>query len=225
MLKRLAVAALLACTPVALAAPPPKATRPAPAKLPGDTQTVSVSADGEYALGSPAAKVVVTEYGAPTCPYCKQWHDRVYTAIRRDYIDTGKIRFAFRELPSHNPPVDAAIFGIARCVAKDKYFAVIDEAFKRQDAIEASNRTAGGPLPLLQALASDFGVTPDKFMGPCLDSPALKARLGAVQQLATGDKVPGTPAILINGAMIPDAAMDDDNALRALLDKAIAAAR
>jgi protein-disulfide isomerase len=235
MLKRIVLVATLALAPAALAAPPPKAakpaaaprpapSKPAPAKPKSDAQAVTVSADGEYVLGSPKAKVVVTEYGAPTCPYCKQWHDSVYVQLRRDYIDTSKIRFAYRELPSHNPPVDSAIFGIARCAAPASYFAVIDEAFSRQAAIEASNRTPEGPLPLLKALAGDFGVTPDKLMGPCLDGPALKARLGAVQQLAARDNVPGTPTVLIDGVMVPDAAMDDYKALRALLDKAIAAA-
>jgi len=227
---------LLACAPMAAAEPPPaKAAASKPAAKPkppvaakpavASPRTVTVTPEGEYVLGSPSAKVVVTEYGAPTCPYCKQWHDKVYTQLRRNYIDTGKVRFAFRELPSHNPPVDMAIFAIARCAATDKYFTVIDKAFARQEQIEASNRQQGGPLPLLQALAGEVGVTPDKFMGPCLDSPTLKTRLGAVQQLAARDKAPGTPAILIDGAMISDAAMDDYKALRALLDAAVAAAK
>jgi protein-disulfide isomerase len=225
MLKRLVLAALFACAPAALAAPPQKAGRPAAAKPQGDVQTVTVSAEGEYMLGSPKAKVVITEYGAPTCPYCKQWHDKVYAQLKRDYIDAGKIRFAFRELPSHNPPVDSAIFAIARCATKENYFAIIDKAFERQDEIEASNRSPEGPLPLLKALAGDFGITPDRFMGPCLDSSALKARLAAVQQLAARDKTPGTPTLLINGVMVADAAMDDYKALRGLIDKAIDGAR
>lgn len=225
MLKRLVLAIVLACAPAALAAPPHKAARPAPAKPLADGQTVTVSADGEYVLGSPKAKTVITEYGAPTCPYCKQWHDKVFAQLKRDYIDAGKVRFAFRELPSHNPPVDGAIFAIARCAPKEKYFAIIDAAFERQTEIEASNRAPEGPLPLLKAFAGEFGITPDRFVGPCLDSPALKARLGAVQQLAGRDKVPGTPTLLIDGVLVPDAAMDDYKALGALIDKAIDVAR
>src|SRR5215813_10168756 len=77
---------------------------------------------GDAFLGPADAKVVVTEYGAPTCPGCKAWHDQYWAQIKSSYVDTGKIKFIFREFPSHNPPVDAAIFSIARCTDAKEFF-------------------------------------------------------------------------------------------------------
>ena len=74
--------------------------------------------EGDSFVGPADAKVTVIEYGAPTCGACKSWHDQAWTQLKTSYIDSGKIKFVFREFPSHNPPVDAAIFSLARCAAE-----------------------------------------------------------------------------------------------------------
>src|SRR5690349_19879410 len=84
--------------------------------------------EGDSFLGAADAKVTVVEYGARTCPICKAWHDDNWKQLKSAYIDTNKIKFVLRELPSHNQAVDAAIFAIARCAGPKKYFDVIDEA-------------------------------------------------------------------------------------------------
>ena len=98
--------------------------------------------EGDRFLGPADAKVTVIEYGAPTCPGCKSWHSQNWSQLKSGYIDTGKIKFIFREFPSHNPPVDAAIFSLARCAGTVDWFPLIDEAFARQEAIEIASRSA-----------------------------------------------------------------------------------
>jgi protein-disulfide isomerase len=197
--------------------------QPAAAQALPAASTVTVSSEGDITLGSPAARVVLTEYGAPTCPICKAWHDQVYMSIKRDFIATGRIRFAFRELPSHNPPVDAAIFGLARCVDKSQYFNLLDEAFARQAAIETASRSANGPVAALIDLGGRFGLSSERAQA-CWNDTALRERLAAVRAMGERQNVEGTPTLFINGQPVPQGAYGPRE-LAAALEAAIQAAR
>ncbi|MBI1362314.1 MAG: thioredoxin domain-containing protein [Alphaproteobacteria bacterium] len=177
---------------------------------------------GDAFLGPANAKVVMTEFAAPTCPVCKGWHDQVFSKIRANYIDTNKIKFVLRELPSHNPPVDAAIFGIARCAGQGEFFKVIDDAFDKRDEIEKAAMSGDGPRGALTELAKRHGVSADRFEA-CVKSPDLMKRLKDVEDDAQARGVEGTPTLFIDGQKVPETDYMYD-ALSARLDAALAAA-
>ena len=85
---------------------------------------------GDMALGPENASVTIVEYASMTCPHCAAFTAEVFPKIKAAYIDTGKVRFIFREFPLDL--VAAAGSMMARCIAKDdaqKYFAVVDVLF------------------------------------------------------------------------------------------------
>jgi len=84
------------------------------------------AATGDMALGAPdGAKVTVVEYASVTCPHCAAWQEETWPAFKAAFVDTNKVRYVFRELPT--PPANVAVAGfmIARCAGEDKYFDVI----------------------------------------------------------------------------------------------------
>src|SRR5260370_20066074 len=88
----------------------------------------------EMALGSANASVTITEYASMTCSHCATFNANVFPKIKSEYIDTGKVRYVFREFPLDIKAEVASM--LARCIAKDdagKYFAVIDMLFKKLD--------------------------------------------------------------------------------------------
>ena len=88
----------------------------------------------DMALGPANATVTITEYASMTCPHCAAFTETVFPKIKSEYIDTGKIRYVFREFPLDIKAAAGAM--LARCIAKDdsgKYFAVIDMLFKQQN--------------------------------------------------------------------------------------------
>src|SRR5262245_44066913 len=93
---------------------------------------------GEMAMGPESAKVTVIEYASASCPHCAEFYKTTFPALKKDYIDTGKIRFIFREFP-HNQAALAA-FMLARCAPPDKYFPLIDLFFTEQEKWLASPR-------------------------------------------------------------------------------------
>ena len=176
---------------------------------------------GDAIMGAAEAKVTLIEFAAPTCPVCKGWHDQVFAKIKAAYIDTNKIKFSLRELPSHNPPVDAAIFAIARCSGPGEYFKVIDEAFEKRDEIEKASQGPDGARPALTDLAKRHGVSAERFE-VCLKAPENAQRLQDVQADAEKRGVQGTPTLFLNDEKVPEDGYQFD-ALSAKINAALAA--
>jgi protein-disulfide isomerase len=173
---------------------------------------------GFISAGNPTAKLLLIEFAAPTCPVCKGWNDEVWPEIKSRYVDSGKIRYELHELPSHNPPVDAAVFGLARCVGADQSLEVIHSAFNRQRAIENATHSPGGAKTELLKLAKEFSKNEQQF-DACLNDPKLSDHLTLVETEAEQLKVSGTPTLFLNGKMAPN----DLASLSAMIDQQLAA--
>src|SRR4030081_2505190 len=88
----------------------------------------------DMVLGSPKASVTIIEYASMSCPHCAAFEENVIPMLKSKYIDTGAVRFVFREFPLDIKA--AAVSMLARCIAKDdaaKFFGAVDTLFKQQD--------------------------------------------------------------------------------------------
>ena len=120
---------------------------------------------GERSLGNDDAPVVMIEYGSLTCTNSAEFNAVYWPSIKADFVDTGKVRFIFREFPLDNLALRA--FMILRCVPEDRYFSTLDlilneqSAWRNKDAIRELARlmqTVGVSKREFQACASDRGV-------------------------------------------------------------------
>ena len=151
-------------------------------------------AEGEMAMGPETAKVTVVEYASASCPHCANFYKTTFPELKKEYIDTGKIRFIFREFP-HNQPALAA-FMLARCAPKEKYFPLIDMFFTQQDSwLEA-------PLEGLQKIAQLAGFTKESF-DACLKNDEVAKGIMSVRDRAANEfEVTGIPTFFINGQLL-----------------------
>jgi protein-disulfide isomerase len=151
-------------------------------------------AEGDMAMGPDTAKVTIVEYASASCPHCANFYKTTFPELKKDYIDTGKIRFIFREFP-HNQPALAA-FMLARCAPKEKYFPLVDMFFTEQDTwLEA-------PLEGLQKIAQLAGFTKESF-DACLKNEAVAKGIIAVRDQAEKDfGVDSIPTFFINGELL-----------------------
>ncbi len=152
------------------------------------------AARDDMVLGSPKAKVTVVEYASVGCPHCAVWASEVFPGFKTAYIDTGKVRFVYREMLTGNPTLAAAGFLTARCAGPAKYFQVVDGVYRAQAGIEQ----AGDAYAPLLRIAKDAGLTEDQFSA-CLKDPARLAALQAREKRAEEDGVTGTPTFIVNG--------------------------
>jgi protein-disulfide isomerase len=154
-----------------------------------------VGALGDMALGPNDASVTVIEYASMTCPHCANFAKEVFAKIKTDYIDTGKVRYIFREFPLD--PVALAASALARCVAKDdaaKYFTTVDTLFKQQ------NDLASDPHATIYRVGKESGLSEEMAKACVEDDPKTQEAIMDGRGYAYDTlKVTGTPFFFVNG--------------------------
>ena len=154
--------------------------------------------DGDMALGAPeGAKVTVVEYASPTCPHCALWQQNTWPAFKAAYVDTDKVRYVFRELPTPPAEVAAAGFLLARCAGPDKYFDVIHAIMESQ----TEWRTGTNPRDSLIRIAGGVGIDEAAFTR-CVTNPEAIAALETRVKAATDAGVINTPTFFVNGRQV-----------------------
>ena len=143
-------------------------------------------------LGSAAAPVTMIEYSSLTCPHCASFHATTLPQIKAAYLDTGKVRFVYRDFPLDNAAISAAM--VARC-SGDRFFEVIDRLYQTQSSWTSNSSTTAG----LKATVAPIGMTAAE-VDACLALTDL--RNGILAMKATGQTqhaVSGTPTFIIGG--------------------------
>ena len=152
----------------------------------------------DMVLGPAHAPVTITEYASMTCPHCAAFDTNVFPKIKSEYIDTGKVRYVFREFPLDIKAAAGSM--LARCIAKDdpsKYFAVVDMLFKQQNDWVMKNTTE-----TLTRIGKQAGLSQQQ-VEDCLKDQALLDKIEADQKYASEVlKVDSTPTFFINGDRI-----------------------
>jgi protein-disulfide isomerase len=151
-------------------------------------------------VGSDDAKVTIVEYASMTCPHCSRFHNDVYPKLKEKYVDTGKVRFIFREFPLDN--LAAAASMLARCSGDGKTLPMISVLFSKMDdwAFVRSN-----PVPALFEIAKQAGFTKESFE-KCLQDQALLDKLIKQKDVAAQEfQVSSTPTFFINGEKLQGA--------------------
>ncbi len=161
-----------------------------------DASDVDISAVEEMTLGPKDAKVTVTEYASFTCPHCAHFHETTFKELKRDYIDTGKIHFVFRDVYFDKFGLWASL--VARCEGPSKFFGVSGMIFDQQKAW-VSGKSELDISNNLRKIGKAAGMTDDKVEA-CLDD-AAKAKTLVAWYLKNfeADGVSGTPTLIING--------------------------
>ncbi len=152
----------------------------------------------DMALGPADAKVTITEYASMTCPHCAAFNDQVFPKLKAEYIDTGKVRYVFREFPLDIKAAAGSM--LSRCIANgdsNKYFAVTDLLFKSQADWVMKNTTES-----LTRIGKQAGLSQQQ-VEDCLKDQALLDKIAADQKYASDVlKVDSTPTFFINGEKI-----------------------
>jgi protein-disulfide isomerase len=169
----------------------------------------------DMALGPANAPVTITEYASMTCPHCAAFNDAVFPKIKAAYIDTGKIRYVFREFPLDIKAAAGSM--LSRCIAggdSAKYFAVTDLLFRQQGDWVVKNTTES-----LSRIGKQAGLSQQQ-VEDCLKDQSLLDKIVADQKYASEVlKVDSTPTFFINGEKIKGEASFDvfDQKIKSLL--------
>lgn len=163
---------------------------------------------GPVILGSESAPVHVTEFHSLSCSHCRDFWKQDFQRIKAEFIDTGKVKWEFRDYPT-DPDIAVAGIAIARCKGKDNYYPVIDEFFSKQYDIFEAART-GGAGAIIVGIAEKFGVSQAEARA-CTDSKAIRDHITAEMKVADTfaeeaklPRTPGTPALYVGKEYVTD---------------------
>jgi protein-disulfide isomerase len=163
-------------------------------KVPSAADLMQVGPLGDIVLGSDKASVTIIEFASMTCGHCANFAINTFPKLHKAYIETGKVRYIFREFPLDDLAAAAAV--LARCAGKDdktKTFALIETLFAAQ-----KDWVVQQPLQPLKNIAKQVGIG-DQAFEACFADKTIFAGIKANQQQAVKLGVSSTPSFFING--------------------------
>ena len=166
-------------------------------------------------LGSPDAKVTVVEFADFQCPFCGKFHDTVFSLLKKEYIDTGKVSFVYQDFAFLGKESDIAAQA-AKCAGQQgKFWEYADYLFSHQ----AGENEGAFVSKNLKSFARTVQLNVQQF-AVCLDSGTFAQAVD--DETASGRKigVSGTPTVLVNGKVLVGALPYTD--FKQAIDEALA---
>ncbi|NQY40592.1 MAG: DsbA family protein [Henriciella sp.] len=172
----------------------------------------------DIALGDADAPITIVEYASWTCPACLQFHNDVIPMLKADYVETGQVRFVFREFPTPPANISVAGFALARCAGENNYYDAIDDLFAAQTNVLNLARSGGDIEGALRALASSYGIEGDGFTD-CLSNKDVTYAIGESVMKGDSQGVNSTPTVFLNGEKLQGYEWRTADGMKALLDE------
>lgn len=154
------------------------------------------ASSGIVAIGDESAKITVKVFSSLTCPHCASFHDKIFDQLKKDYIDTKKVKFEH-----HGFPLDLAALNAEKVLRsikdKDKSFEFLGEIYKKQNKwavgsdIEIINES-------IKEIGSNFGLNKKRMeqfiKDENIQDQILNERINAQKRY----KISSTPTIYVN---------------------------
>jgi protein-disulfide isomerase len=164
----------------------------APADLKPINSPLAQAQPDDIIEGDANAPITLIEYSSLSCPHCARFQTEVLPSIKKDYIDTGKVKLIQRDFPLNKPAVQAA--QLAHCAGPMRYSALVDVLFKTQD--QWLNDQA---VEKLAQIAATAGMDRPTF-DACLANKDIEGKIVASRKAGEeAFQVNATPTFIVNG--------------------------
>ena len=160
------------------------------------TITIQDTIEQEHVLGNLSAPIEIIEYSDFQCPFSQKFYNEILPSLKQEYIDTGKARLVFRHLPlnSIHPYAHKAAEATECAAMQGKFWEMHKMLFEKG---------VNGGVEQFKAYAANLSINSEKFAS-CLDSNLTRQKVIANFYQGVNSGVKGTPAIIVNGRLIPE---------------------
>ena len=153
-------------------------------------------------IGDADAPVTVVEYGSLSCPHCAEWQMANWYAFRDRFVDTGRVRFVFRDMLTEPVSEATQAASIARCAAPARYFEVLHTLYRWQ-----STARNIGPVSDWYDRAIAVSGRSREDIDACVQDPATLAAIRNAMNGGIAAGVTKTPTFFVNGRITADGAL------------------
>jgi protein-disulfide isomerase len=175
-----------------LLARPQQQQAPAAPSVPPKPENLTVKGDAIYVLGKSDAPLTLVEFTDYQCPFCGRFETTTFPEIKKNYIDTGKVRFILRDLPLDFHPFALKAAQSVHCAGdQGKYWEMKELVFKNQNKIDVDS---------LAGYAKDLSLNGDAFKSCMADGKHLK-EIGDEAKYAASLGISGTPTFVLGKAV------------------------
>jgi len=153
-------------------------------------EAVQVSEDDDASLGNANAPVKIVEFSDYQCPFCARFYSDTLPDLKKNFIDTGKAKFVYRDFPlSFHKEAQKAAEATECAEEQGKFWEMHDKIFENQGAIGVDS---------LKTYASELGLDTNQF-NSCLDSGKYASEVQKDFSDGKAAGVSGTPTFFVNG--------------------------
>jgi protein-disulfide isomerase len=186
-----------------------------PAAMAADSLPKVADILSERTLGNADAPVTIIEYASLTCPHCANFAKETFPTIKKDYVETGKVKVIYRDFPLDRLALTAAM--MARCAPPERYYGLVETLFLTQPTW----MRAADPSAALQRLGAVVGLSKENY-DACVANKEIFDGIVAMRAKADQDyKVNSTPTFVVDGRKLTgDLSLPE---FRKALDAALAA--
>ncbi|MFB6174698.1 MAG: DsbA family protein [Candidatus Nanohalobium sp.] len=156
--------------------------------------------DRQPMIGSQNASVKVVEFGDYRCPYCNRFDQQVFPKVKKNYIDSGKVKYYFVNFPFLGPGSTLGAKA-GECVLDNdpgNFWKFHHTMYDNQ----GSEKTRWLTRALVLDLTSQTTNISDQKMNACLDKSSIQKEVQNDLQIGKGNGVSSTPSIFVNGKMV-----------------------
>lgn len=179
---------------------PPETPKPTETPKPAESKRIDVSIDGDQCLGSEDAPVTIIEFSDYQCSYCQRFWAQTLPQIKKEYIDTGKVKFVYRDFPlTFHANAQKAAEATECANDQGKFWEMHDKIFEGQ-----RDWSSGDTANISKRYASELGLDEAEFAS-CLDSGKYTEEVQKDLQDGVKAGVKGTPAFFVNGIFVSGA--------------------
>ena len=156
--------------------------------------------EDDHVIGSEKAASSMIIYASVTCPHCAHWFDTVWPDIKKNYVETDKLRVIFREFPTQPAQLAFAGFLIANCAPEDQYFEMIEYQMAEQARLIKSAQDGFGKEAYLE-VAQKADLADESAMNACLADTDKIDRIQNSVALAQSGRIQSVPNFIIDGTL------------------------
>ena len=154
--------------------------------------------DDDFLIGKEDAPITIIEYASLSCSHCADFHVNTLETLKKEYVDTGKVKIVFRDFPLNYPALLGSM--VLRCVPKDYRYDYMNALFKLQSTwVNKENKKS---IQELYKIMQSGGMTKDEYdrciYNTEIENEILQGRIDAQNEF----NIASTPSFIIDGKLV-----------------------